>query len=143
MPRRHIRSSESHLPSFSQIYRLSSFRSVHIPLPYRRVFVRSVRETGKNEGMILAIVLGAICGIVGFVPFIASLRLSRTVTSTSNFSHMAALLLGLLGSMAILFGAVIICAVVVRGVLVPFGAAEAIGLIVTAIGFGVYQTVRK
>ena len=46
--------------------------------------------------MIAAIVLGAVSGILGFLPLYMGLRLARKATPTSNLGHAVALLLGVL-----------------------------------------------
>lgn len=93
--------------------------------------------------MVLAIVLGALCGIGGFLPLLLALRLAKRATPTSNLGHAGALLLGVLLSFVILVAGLFICAGVARDVLVPFSLAEIGVLVVAAIGFGVYRLVRK
>lgn len=93
--------------------------------------------------MAIAIVLGALAGIAGFLPLFAGLRMTRRVTDTSNLGHAGALLLGMLISVAVLFVTAIACIVLARDLVLPFVLAEVVALSVTAIGFGVSNLVRK
>lgn len=90
--------------------------------------------------MAVAIVCGAIAGIIGFVPLIVGLRMTRKVTATSNFGHMSILLLSLIISFVLMFAFAIICVNVARDVAMPFVLAEAVALSVFAIAFGVKRT---
>ncbi len=93
--------------------------------------------------MVFAIVLGAVSGIVGVLPLVFGLRMTKRVTDTSNLGHMGALMLGVLLSFVLLFLAAIACVVLARESAVPFVLAEAAVLIASAIGYGVYTFVRK
>lgn len=87
--------------------------------------------------MILAIIGGLIAGVVGFVPLLIGLRATKKVTATSNFGHMAILLLSLVASFVIMFVFAILVAVFARDIALFFVLAEAVGLSVSAIVFGV------
>ena len=93
--------------------------------------------------MFVAIVVGIAVGIACFAPFIFGMNLARKATPTSNFGHVGALLLGVLLSMVILAVATIVCVMFARDVAVAFVAAEAGGLIIAAIAFGVTKQLRK
>lgn len=93
--------------------------------------------------MVLAIVLGVLSGVLGFLPLVAGLVLAKKATSTSNLGHAGALLLGVLFSFVILVAALFACAGIARDVLLPFALAEIGVLVIAAIGFGVYRLVRK
>lgn len=93
--------------------------------------------------MAVAIVLGALSGIVGFLPLLGSLQLAKRATKTSNLGHMGSLLLGVLVSFLLLFGAALACILLARDFALPFALAEVLALIVVAIGFGVMRLVRK
>lgn len=93
--------------------------------------------------MILPIVLGAVCGVLGFAPLIAGLRLARKATPTSNLGHAGALLLGVFGSFILLIGTLIVCIVVARDAVLPFTLAEVGALTVSAVAYGAYKLVRK
>ena len=93
--------------------------------------------------MVVAIVLGAVCGVLGFSPLFMGLRLARKATATSNLGHAGALLLGVLLSFLLLIAAFIVCAVVARDLVLPFVLAEVAGLIVSTVAFGFSTFVRK
>ncbi len=93
--------------------------------------------------MAAAIALGLLSGALGFVPLLVGLRMTKKVTETSNFGHMAILMLALVISFVILFAAAIICINVARDMALYFALSEAIGLCVVTIGFGVARAVRK
>ena len=85
--------------------------------------------------MAVAIVLGALSGIVGFLPLFGSLQLAKRATKTSNLGHMVSFLL--------LFATAFACILLARDFALPFALAEVLALIVVAIGFGVMRLVRK
>ena len=93
--------------------------------------------------MIAAIVLGAVSGILGFLPLYMGLRLARKATPTSNLGHAGALLLGVLLSFLILVAAFIVCIFVARDLVLPFVLAEVGGLMVSAVAFGFSTLARK
>ncbi len=93
--------------------------------------------------MVVAIVLGALAGVVGFLPLVRSIDLAKNATPTSNLGHAGALLLGVLVSFVILAVAVVVCIVVARDLTVAFALAEAGALIVSAIVFGASRLVGK
>ena len=93
--------------------------------------------------MAVAIVLGALVGIAGFLPLFAGLRMTRRVTDTSNLGHAGALLLGVLLSVAVIFASAIACAVLARDLIQPFVLAEVVALSVSAVVFGFSKLVRK
>ena len=106
-------------------------------------FVWFVITKGGKQNMVLAIVLGALCGLLGFLPLLVGLRLAKNATPTSNLGHAGALLLGVLLSFVILAGALFACASLARELVLPFGFAEVGVLVIGAIAFGVYRLVRK
>ena len=93
--------------------------------------------------MIAARVLGAVSGILGFLPLYMGLRLARKATPTSNLGHAGALLLGVLLSFLILVAAFIVCIFVARDLVLPFVLAEVGGLVVSAVAFGFSTLARK
>lgn len=93
--------------------------------------------------MVQAIVLGIVIGALSFVPYVIGLNRAKHVTRTSNFGHMTILLLALLVSIVILFGATLVCIFAARDVIVPFTVAEFVTLVAAAIAFGVRRAVRK
>ena len=93
--------------------------------------------------MAAAIILGFLAGALGFLPLFIGLRMTKKVTETSNFGHMAILMLALLISFVILFATAIVCINVARDLVLYFVLSEAIGLCVVTIGFGIARAVRK
>lgn len=93
--------------------------------------------------MVLAVLFGALSGILGFLPLMGSLALAKRVTSTSNLSNVSSLLLGLIGSMFVLAVTAVLCIVLARDLALPFVLAEAVALSVAAVVFGVFKLVRK
>jgi hypothetical protein len=92
--------------------------------------------------VVLVILLGILAGVVSFLPLVGGLRLSRKVTSTSNLSHASTLLLAVFGSIVVLFGSAVICILVDRADALAFVFAEAGGIVVIAIAFGITKLVR-
>lgn len=92
---------------------------------------------------VLAALLGAIMGIVGFLPLWGGLRLARRATATSNLGQLGACLLGLLVSFVLLAAASIICIAVARPLTLPFVLAEAIALAASAIIYGITKMLRR
>lgn len=90
--------------------------------------------------MIIAVVCGLLAGIVGFVPLLIGLRLTKKVTSTSNFGHMSILIISLVASFVVMFALAILCVAVARDFAMPFVLSEAVALSITAIAFGIVRS---
>lgn len=93
--------------------------------------------------MVAAIVLGVLVGAAGFLPLIAGMNLAKKATPTSNLGHTAALLLGVLGSFAVITIPMVICIAFFRDLAIPMVLAEALALIAAAIAYGVVRVVRR
>lgn len=93
--------------------------------------------------MFVAILLGIVVGVLGFLPLVAGLRLTRQANAGSNMVSMSMLLLGVLVSMLVLALPLIIVVLNFRDLVFPFVLAEAIALVVVAIVYGVVKLVRK
>ena len=91
----------------------------------------------------MSVVLGVIVGVVGFLPLVAALSAAKHVTSTSDFSNATILILAVLGSSAVLFGAAVACIVSNRDELLFFAGGEVAGIIVAAVAFGVKRILLK
>jgi hypothetical protein len=91
--------------------------------------------------MALAIALGALAGIVGFLPLFAALRLARRSESTQVLTTGMYGLGGSCVSLLLVAIALILCAVVDRSMVVPFAVAEVVVLIVTTSAYVVYKNV--
>ena len=80
--------------------------------------------------MMLAVLAGLVAGFVGFLPLMVALKMSRRVFSTSML-HVAAFGLGgFFISLIILAIELFVCSKVAHDVLLPFGVAEILMLIV-------------
>ncbi len=91
--------------------------------------------------MLAAIAAGIAAGIVGFLPLFISLRLARR---SESLSAMGAGLYGLAGtfvSLIVVVVAMIVCAVVARELILYFGIAEIVALIVSTSLYVVYKNV--
>lgn len=91
--------------------------------------------------MLAAIAAGIAAGIVGFLPLFISLRLARR---SESLSVMGAGLYGLAGtfvSLIVVVVAMIVCAVVARELILYFGIAEIVALIVSTSLYVVYKNV--
>ena len=93
--------------------------------------------------MVITGILGVVAGILGFIPLVYSLHLTKRVTTTSNISHAGALLSGVLLSFLILAGSMIACIFIARDNVLCFVLSEALALVVTAIVYGFYKYAGK
>ena len=94
----------------------------------------------RGQDLIIAVVCGLLSGVVGFVPLLVGLNLTKKVTSTSNFGHMSILIISLIVSFAAMFAFAVLCVVLARDYAMPFVLAEAVALSVAAIAFGVVRS---
>lgn len=95
----------------------------------------NMRDTG--EDLIIAIIGGLLSGVIGFLPLLIGLRMTKKVTTTSNFGHMSILIISLVISFIIMFALAMLCVTFARDYALPFVLAEAVSLSVVAIVFGV------
>lgn len=93
--------------------------------------------------MLLAIPLGVISGVIGFVPLVVGLYLTKRNPQEGNFAPMMKLLLGLFASFILLFVAAVLFAMYDKPSALAFVISEVIALCASAIGFGVWSQVRK
>lgn len=91
--------------------------------------------------MALAIIIGIIAGIVGFIPLWGAIVAVKRVSSTSNFSHASILMLALFGSILVLFGSAVACVYLDRPDILPFAAGEAGGIIAVALVVGIRKVI--
>lgn len=87
--------------------------------------------------------LGAITGVLAFVPLFLSLRAGKNVTSKSNFGYLAISLLGVFASILVLVVAVLLIYFLAYDNLLRFSLSAGITLIFCAIIFGVYSVVSR
>ena len=96
---------------------------------------------GERKDLIVPVLAGIAAGIIGFLPLFISLRLARRST---NLSAMSAGLYGLAGtfvSLIVVAVCLIVCALNARDVVLPFGVAEIVALIVSTSAYVVYKNV--
>lgn len=92
--------------------------------------------------MFVAIVAGAVIGIAAFFPLVWGMKMARNATPTSNIGHAGGLLLGVLGSFALLAVALVVCIAAFRDMTLPFVIAMAAALVVAAVGYGISRQLR-
>ncbi len=88
----------------------------------------------------LAIIGGVLAGLVGFLPLLVGLKMTKKVTATSNFGHMSILIISLVISFVLMFAFAIVCVMVARDHALFFVLAEAVALSCAAIVFGVMRS---
>lgn len=94
--------------------------------------------------MAIAILLGVIAGVVGFVPLVIGLNLVHRHPEEGNFGPMSKLLLGLVASFLLLVVFAVLFVAFDKGNALPFVLSEAAALSVSAIVFGIRsQQLRK
>ena len=79
--------------------------------------------------MVLAIVAGALVGMLGFLPMLLMFRVARRSDSTSALTTGLYGLIGTFISLIVVAAGLIICAITNRAMVLPFGIAEIIALI--------------
>ena len=99
---------------------------------------RRARLRGRD--LIIAIVCGLLSGVVGFMPLLVGLRMTKKVTATSNFGHMSILIISLIVSFVVMFALAMLCVAFARDYAMPFVLAEAVALSVVAIVFGIMRS---
>ena len=91
--------------------------------------------------MLAPVAAGIAAGIIGFLPLFISLRLERRSTSLSAISEGLYGLAGTFVSLIVVAVALIVCAMIARDVVLPFGVAEIVALIVSTSAYVVYKNV--
>lgn len=91
--------------------------------------------------MLAPVAAGIAAGIIGFLPLFISLRLARRSTSLSAMNAGLYGLAGTFVSLIVVAVALIVCAMVARDVVLPFGVAEIVALIVSTSAYVVYKNV--
>ena len=89
--------------------------------------------------MALAILIGAGAGLLGFIPLFIALRLSRRSASATALNAALYGLAGVSVSLVVLIVELIVCAIVARPLVLPFGIAEMLALIVPTAAYVVYK----
>ena len=88
--------------------------------------------------LVIAIVLGALVGAVGFVPTLKlSTRMRKMMAEKNNVGSVGLLLLSLAVSFLVMILVILVGAKLAKDVLLPFVLALALGLSATAIVYGI------
>ena len=88
--------------------------------------------------LVIAIVLGAMVGAVGFVPTLKlSTRMRKMMAEKNNVGSVGLLLLSLAVSFLVMILVILVVAKLAKDVLLPFVLALALGLSATAIVYGI------
>lgn len=88
--------------------------------------------------LVIAIVLGALVGAVGFVPTLKlSTRMRKMMAEKNNVGSVGLLLLSLAVSFLVMILVILVVAKLAKDVLLPFVLALALGLSATAIVYGI------
>lgn len=88
--------------------------------------------------LVIAIVLGALVGAVGFVPTLKlSTRMRKMMAEKNNVGSVGLLLLSLAVSFLVMILVILVVAKLAKDVLLPFVLALAMGLSATAIVYGI------
>ncbi|WP_165061268.1 MULTISPECIES: hypothetical protein [unclassified Adlercreutzia] len=93
--------------------------------------------------MVLAILLGVLAGLVGFVPLVIGLKLTKRTTHGGTAASMIVLMLGLVVSFALLFAFAALFFGYDHDRGIAFLLAEVLALSAAAIGFALWQMLRR
>ena len=93
--------------------------------------------------MVLAILLGILAGLVGFVPLVLALRLTKRTVHGGTAASMIVLLLGLAVSFAALFAFAALFFGFDHDNGIAFLLAEVVALSAAAVGFAMLQMLRR
>ena len=93
--------------------------------------------------MVIAIVLGVVIAIVGFLPYAFATTRARKMSSGDTMGHLKWLLVTFFISFAILVIALVVCTKVAHDVALAFAAAEILTFIVAIIALGLFGQKRK
>lgn len=88
----------------------------------------------------IGILIGAIAGIIGFLPLFAALRLSLRSTASGSLGVLGFSFGGVFASLVVLVVELIACAVVARAFVLPFGLAEMCALVVSTACYAIYKS---
>lgn len=97
------------------------------------------RPNDEKVVRVLYIVLGALAGLLGFLPVFGSVRLARHSESTKGLTVGLYGLAGACISLVILVVALTACAMLARDSLVPFVVAEGVVFLAATIIYVVYK----
>ena len=93
--------------------------------------------------MVVAVVVGILFGLVGFVPYAIVTKRARAMASGGAMGYLKWLLLTFFISFAVLVVAMVVCAKVAHDVALPFALAEILTFVVVIIVFGLFGRGEK
>lgn len=93
--------------------------------------------------MALAILLGIAAGLVGFIPLVVGLRLTKRTTHGGTAASMIVLMLGLVVSFGVLFAFAALFFGFDHDNGIAFLLSEVLALSAAAIGFALWQMLRR
>ena len=93
--------------------------------------------------IVLAVIIGAVVGVAGFIPVFKMATRARKMLATNSAGSLGLLVLSLLISTLVMLAAIAVCANFARDVLLPFVLALVVGLSATAIIYGVNSNRKK
>ena len=92
--------------------------------------------------MAIAILFGILIGIIGFLPLLGALKISKKIVATRTGLNAAVMIFSILISLAILIVSMLIFNDLNHSNILPFVLSAALTLIVTAIGFGIWFQIK-
>lgn len=92
--------------------------------------------------MAIAILIGILIGIVGFLPLLGALKISKKIVATRTGLNAAVMIFSILISLAIMIVSMLIFNDMNHSNILPFVLSAAITLIITAIGFGIWFQIK-
>lgn len=92
--------------------------------------------------MAIAILIGILIGIVGFLPLLGALKISKKIVATRTGLNAAVMIFSILISLVIMIVSMLIFNDLNHSNILPFVLSAAITLIITAIGFGIWFQIK-
>ncbi len=93
--------------------------------------------------MVLAVLLGIAAGLIGFIPLVIGLKLTKRTVHGGTAASMIVLLLGLVVSFALLFAFAVLFFGFDHDRGIAFLFAEVLSLSAAAIGYALWQMLRR
>ena len=129
-----------HSPPYCVPYRMRVINGAGFRYAVIRLKTDKYKFLGENN-LVGAIAIGILAGFLGFIPLFAALRLSRKSTSVNPLTAGLFGLGGFFISLIVLAVCMIVCAQMAREMILPFGLAEMLALIVFTSVYVVYKNV--
>lgn len=93
--------------------------------------------------MLFSILLGFCLGIIGFIPLIVALRISRKAILSGLGASVGVVLLCIAISICLFIACILVFNDMHHDLIVPFVLSAAITLSIFAIGYGLYVQIKK